>query len=348
MCNPSRVPVTTLDTFAADQRIERFDAVKIDVDVTIILVCWNSLRLTSAAIQTLREHTTGVNYEIIVIDNGSVKDASACELAHRFPEIRLILNHENLGFAAANNQGLALARGRYVLLLNSDTEQTENAIGRAVEYMDAHPRVGVLGVMHRNGDSARTFQRSAAPFPTPMASCRRLIPGISKPKRAMAPNEPPPEGDVDWVTGSFLLARRACLDQVGPLDERFFVYAEDIDLCYQAKKAGWCVRFWPDVSLVHLGSSSADQVDDKTFMLYRNELEFFRKNQPRLATFAFYIVMTTRLWLSTLYQAGRLVARRARWADVRARWNRLWKFMTLRSDRSGLVRSWSLIGGPKP
>ena len=317
------------------------------IDVSIILVCWNSLRLTSAAIQTLRAHTTGVQYEIIVIDNGSAEAASAKELGRCFPDIQLILNPENLGFAAANNQGIALARGRYVLLLNSDTEQTENAIGRAVEYMDAQPHVGILGIMHRNGDPGQTFQRSTAPFPTPIASCRRVIRGTFRKTQAVVPNEPPLEKEVDWVTGSFLFARRACLDQVGPLDERFFVYVEDIDLCYQARKAGWQVRFWPGVSLVHLGSSSADRVADKTFMLYRNELEFFRKNQPRLATFVFYMVMTTRLWLSTLYQAGRLVGRRARWADVRSRWNRLWKFMTLRSDRSGLVRSWSLTGGFK-
>jgi GT2 family glycosyltransferase len=309
------------------------------IDVSIILVCWNSLRLTSAAIQTLREHTTGVRYEIIVIDNGSAEDTSASRLSHRFPDILLILNRENVGFAAANNQGLSVALGRYVLLLNSDTEQTENAIGRAVEYLDAHPQVGILGVMHRNGDPDRTFQRSAAPFPTPMANCRCLILSVFRRTQGMARDEPPPEGEVDWVTGSFLLVRRTCLDQIGPLDDRFFVYAEDIDLCYQARKAGWGVRFWPGVSIVHLGSSSADQIADKTFMLYRNELEFFRKNQPGLATFAFYLVMTTRLGLSTAYQAARLVGRRARWADVRVRWDRWWNFMTLRSDRSGLIRS---------
>ncbi len=309
------------------------------IDVSIILICWNSLRLTSNAIQTLKDHTTGVRYEIIVVNNGSAEETGACEVGRRFPEVRLILNPDNRGFAVANNQGLAVARGRYLLLLNSDTEQTENAVGEAVEYMDAHPKVGILGVMHRNGDPGRTYQPSTAPFPTPMASCRRLLLGARGKPRAVASAQPPPEGDVDWVTGSFLLARRECLDQVGPLDERFFVYNEDIDLCFQAHKAGWEVRFWPGVSMVHLGSSSADQIADKTFMIYRNELEFFRKNHPPLATFAFYALMTTRLWLSTVYLAGRLVVRRARWADVRVRWNRLWNFMTLRSDRSGLVRS---------
>ncbi len=309
------------------------------IDVSIILVCWNSLALTSAAIRTVREHTAGVQFEIIVIDNGSVEDDCAKKLADRFPDVRLILNRENLGFAVANNQGLAVARGRHVLFLNSDTVQTENAIGRAVEYLDAHPGVGILGVMHRNGDRDRTFQQSAAKFPTPMASCRRVIVGTVKKTAALASNEPPPEGDVDWVTGSFLLARRACLDEVGSLDERFFVYAEDIDLCYQTRKFGWRVRFWPGVSLVHFGSSSAERIADKTFMIYRNELEFFRKNYDPLATFAFYAVMTTRLWLSTLYQTGRVFGRQARWAEVWVRWNRLWNFMTLRPDRHGLVRS---------
>jgi GT2 family glycosyltransferase len=309
------------------------------IDVSIILICWNSLRLTSNAIQTLEEHTAGVRYEIIVVDNGSAESTGARGLSQRFPDVRLILNPDNRGFAAANNQGLAVARGRYLLLLNSDTEQTENAIGRAVEYMDAHPKVGILGVMHHNGDPGRTFQPSTASFPTPRASCRRLLVGTRGKARAVAPVQPPPDGNVDWVTGSFLLARRECLDQVGPLDERFFVYNEDIDLCFQARKAGWEVRFWSGVSMVHFGSSSADQLADKTFMIYRNELEFFRKNHPPPATIAFYAVMTTRLWLSTVYLAGRLVVRRARWADVRVRWNRLWNFMTLRSDRNGLVRS---------
>jgi GT2 family glycosyltransferase len=308
------------------------------IDVSVILICWNSLRLTSVAIQTLREHTKGVLYEIIVVDNGSAKDSGATELARRFPDIRVIVNPDNRGFAAANNQGLAVARGRYVLLLNSDTEQTENAIGRAVEYMDTHSDVGILGVMHRNGDPDRTFQPSSAPFPTPSGSCRRLLLDLITNRRLAAPTEPPPEQDVDWVTGSFLLARRTCLDQVGPLDERFFVYAEDIDLCFQARKAGWKVRFWPDVSLVHFGSSSADQVADKTFMLYRNELEFFRKNHLPLATLAYYAVMVARLGLSTLYLAARWVAGRARWAEVRERWNRQWNFMTLQTDRRGLIR----------
>ena len=307
------------------------------IDVSIILISWNSLDLTAAALSTLRYHTTGVNYEVFVIDNGTTKDAGVSELPRRFPWITFIANLTNLGFSRANNQGIKRARGRYVLLLNSDTEQTENAIGQVVEYMDANPDIGILGVMHRNGDLGRTYQSSSAPFPTPASSCARLLFGsIIAPVPATVP---PPERDVDWVTGSFLLIRRACLDQIGPLDERFFVYAEDIDLCFQARKAGWRVRFWPGVSLVHFGSSSADQVADKTFMLYRNEFEFFRKNHPPLATLAFYAVMAARLGLSTIYLAARWLVGRSRWAEVQVRWNRQWSFMTLRSDRWGLIKS---------
>ena len=203
--------------------------------------------------------------------------------------------------------------------------------------MDAHPDVGVLGVMHRNGDPGRTYQPSAAGFPTPLGSTAGLIRGLIRRPRPTAAVGPPPEGDVDWVTGSFFLIRRACLDAVGPLDERFFVYAEDIDWCFQAWRCGWKVRFWPGVSLIHFGSSSASQVTDKTFMLYRNELEFFRKNHPAVTVLVFFAAMTVRLGLSTAYQAIRFLGGRAHWADVRERCRRQWNFMTLRRDRRGLA-----------
>jgi GT2 family glycosyltransferase len=308
-----------------------------DHDVSVILISWNSVELTSTAINTLRERTAGVTYEIIVVDNGSDRDGGAGELARRFPGILVIANPDNRGFAAANNQGLSVARGRYLLLLNSDTLQTENAIGKSVHYMDAHPDVGVLGIAHRNGDSALTHQPSTAAFPTPLRRALGLL--WSFVPHSRYPNttsDVPSEADVDWVVGSFFMIRRACLESVGPLDERFFVYGEDIDWCYQAWRAGWRVRFWPGVSLVHLGSSSASQVCDKTFMLYRNEMRFFRKNFSSASVLACYAAMSARLAASTLYQLFRWMAGRATRLDVRERWRRQRNFMWMESDRRGL------------
>lgn len=306
------------------------------VDVSVILICWNSLELTTAAIRTLREHTAGIRYEVIVVDNGSRGDAAA-ELTRRFADVTVIANSDNLGFAAANNQGLQVARGRYLLLLNSDTEQTENAVGKAVGYMDAHAEVGVLGVAHRNADAEGTYQPSAAAFPSPLTSTRNLLTRWRKSPPHAPHDGLPPECDVDWVTGSFFFIRRTCLEEIGLLDsKRFFVYAEDIDWCFQAQRAGWKIRYWPGVTIRHLGSSSASQVADKTFMIYRNELEFFRKNFHPVPVFLFYLTMSIRLSCSTIYQLVRWLSRRGNWSEVLNRWERQLNFIALRTDRRGL------------
>src|SRR5262249_35300887 len=183
------------------------------VDLSVILVTWNSLDVTSAALTSLREQTQGIACEVFVIDNGTTRDETVSELPRRFPWVRFITNPENRGFTRANNQGIRPARGRYVLLLNNDTVQTENALGKAVHYMDARPCVGALGLMHRNNDADRTFQPSFYEFPKPWREIVRLF-GRRR-GQAVVPTEVPAEQDVDWVCGSFLLLRRACLEQVG-------------------------------------------------------------------------------------------------------------------------------------
>jgi GT2 family glycosyltransferase len=135
------------------------------LDLSIVLVNWNACEMTSAALESIRLHTREISYEIFVTDNGSTRDQSATELPRRFPAIQFIPNNGNMGFSIANNQGIARARGRYVLLLNNDTVQTENALGAAVAYMDTHPEVGGLGIQHRNADAGRSEQPSVG-FPT--------------------------------------------------------------------------------------------------------------------------------------------------------------------------------------
>src|SRR5262249_46478792 len=237
------------------------------IDLSVVLVNWNSLEVTSAALSSLEEYTQGISYEVFVVDNGSTRDQSALELPRRFPSARFLRNDANLGFTRANNQGIRLARGRYVLLLNNDTVQVEDALGAAVGYMDRHPDVGALGIMHRNNDEARSFQPSFFEDPRPWREMAALLGLVRAAPAATA--EPAPEQDVDWVCGSFLMMRRAALEQVGELDERFFIYDEDVDWCLRARRAGWKVRFWPGARMVHLGATSNPLMKDKTFTMFR-------------------------------------------------------------------------------
>jgi GT2 family glycosyltransferase len=300
------------------------------IDLSIILVNWNSLELTSAALASIRAQTSGIAYELFVIDNGSAKDASVAELPRRFPEIVFIANPANLGFTKANNQGIRPARGRYVLLLNNDTIQTENALGAAVQYMDAHPEIGGLGITHRNNDAGKTFQESFFPFARPLADVLALF--------GLARKQPRPqivEQDVDWVCGSFLMMRRACLEQIGMLDERYFIYDEDMDWCLQAKRAGWKVRFWPGASMIHLGASANPHMRDKSMVMFRSHLSYLRKNHSWFAAAAFYLAMSLRLALAFAKTAMRALLGRVSAAEVRLKWNRLLSFGLLRPGRTG-------------
>jgi GT2 family glycosyltransferase len=303
-------------------------------DLSIVLVNWNACEMTSAALESIRSHTREISYEIFVADNGSTRDASATELPRRFPAVQFIPNAGNLGFSVANNQGIVRARGRYVLLLNNDTIQTENALASAVRHMDAHPEVGALGILHRNADAGRSEQPSAFEFPRPWREVANLL-GIRLSADYGAPVRSDVEQDVDWVCGSFLLMRRACLAQIGRLDERFFIYDEDIDWCRRARAAGWKVRFWPGASMVHVGASARPFMKDKTFVHFRSHLSYIRKHHSPAPAVLYYLVMVGRLTLATLWQTTRWLAGAASLAEVRERSNRQMQFALLRPGRAG-------------
>lgn len=303
-------------------------------DLSIVLVNWNACEMTRAALESIAAHTRDISYEIFVIDNGSTRDRSVEELPRRFPSIQFIPNSSNMGFSIANNQGIARARGRYVLLLNNDTIQTENALGAAVRYMDAHKEVGGLGILHRNADAQRSEQASAFGFPRPWREVATLI-GVRWSTDYGAPLRADIEHDVDWVCGSFLLMRRTCVEQIGRLDERFFIYDEDIDWCRRARAAGWTIRFWPGVSMVHVGASARPFMKDKTFVHFRSHLSYIRKHHSSVPAALYYLVMVGRLTLATLWQTMRWLGGAASLAEVRERSSRQLQFALLRPGRTG-------------
>jgi GT2 family glycosyltransferase len=302
-------------------------------DLSIILVNWNSCDITSDAISSIDAQTRDITYEIFVVDNGSTRDRSVEELPRRFPSMTFVRNSANMGFTIANNQGITRSRGRYVLVLNNDTVQTENALAAAVRYMDEHPDVGALGIQHRNPDADRSEQPSAWGFPRPWREIASLI-GVPWADR-FAPVETDAERDVDWVCGSFLMMRRACLEQIGPLDERFFIYDEDVDWCQRAWAAGWKIRFWPGASMIHLGAAARPFMKDKTFVHFRSHLSYIRKHHSWVPAVLYYLVMMGRLTLATFWQAIRWLTGQSPFAEVRERASRQRQFALLRPGRTG-------------
>ena len=315
-------------------------------DLSVILVNWNTCDLTAAAIESIERQTRDLRYEVIVVDNGTTRDDSVRELPRRFPSIRLISNPRNMGFSVSSNQGIATASGRYILLLNSDTIQTEDALSAAVRYMASHPDVGALGILHRNADAMRSTQPSAFRFPRPW---RDVITPLCLPSERwnVASLSDDGERDVDWVCGSFLLMRRECLERVGPLDERFFAYDEDIDWCRRAWEAGWKVRFWPGASMIHVGGAARPFMKDKTFVHFRSRLSYIRKHHTWIPASMYYAFMAGRLSLATVWQALRWLAGRARLADVRERWSRQMQFALLRPGQRGGCGRLRAVAGPR-
>ncbi len=304
------------------------------VRVSIIVVNWNGLEMTSAALRSLQAHAKDVEYELIVVDNGS-HDGSPAELSRRFPEAKLLANQQNEGFSRACNRAARTAVGDYLLFLNNDTVQIEGALSKAVRYLDERPEVGALGIQHLDSSEGRAWQPSAFRFPRPSSDVLACL-GLAR----LAIKE---EGygrtktvDVDWVCGSFLLVRRGAWLLVGEFDERFFVYDEDIDWCLRARRAGVVVRYWPEASMVHLGAASGPRLRDKTFMHFRSRMTYFAKNEPPFWPAAFYLAMSTRLTASSLVQVMKLATGRAGVDDVKERLRRLSSFVSLRSTRAGL------------
>jgi GT2 family glycosyltransferase len=233
-------------------------------DVSIVIVSWNTRDILRDCLASIFAETRGVRFEVIVVDNAS-SDDSVEMIRCEFPEVTLIGNCDNRGFAAANNQGIDAAQGRYVLLLNPDTVVLDGAIDKSVGFADAHPQAAVVGCKVLNSD--RTLQRSCFMFPSALnlfllatyldrLFSRNRFFGRDRMSWWDADDSRP----VDVVSGCFMLVRRETIDQVGKLDERYFMYGEETDWCYRFTKAGWKVLFTPDAQIIHLGGSSSDRV----------------------------------------------------------------------------------------
>jgi GT2 family glycosyltransferase len=238
-------------------------------DLLVILVSFNTRELTKKALRYLLSSVHQLEMEIAIVDNAS-KDNSAEMLEIDFPNIKLVKNIENVGFGRANNQVVPDINSRYVLLLNTDAFVEPDTIAKTVEYLDAHPQTGILGVrlIGRDGE----LQPSCRYFPTPWnIFLQRCGLGSLFKQTAMVDDmswDHASVRDCDWVPGCYFLIRKEVIDQVGLFDPRYFLYYEEIDLCFAAKSAGWHVTYYPYTSVIHLGEESrlgrgADTLDSQ-------------------------------------------------------------------------------------
>jgi N-acetylglucosaminyl-diphospho-decaprenol L-rhamnosyltransferase len=249
--------------------------------LSIIIVSWNTRDLLAACLTSIRVTAGDIVPEVIVVDNASA-DGSSDMVSSEFPEFTVIRSKENLGFAGANNIGMRQARGRYVMLLNSDAELTPGSASRMIEYIERHPDVGLIAPKLVSPDG--TLQINGQKFPTlareilGVLRAPRFFPGLGK--LGWGREDFDVNADVDSLAGACMLVRREVVDTVGGLDEQFFMYFEDVDWCLRIKKAGWRIHYVGEVQIVHgWAQSSAKQGLVKAHgMLHASRYLYFRKH----------------------------------------------------------------------
>jgi GT2 family glycosyltransferase len=261
-------------------------------DVSILIVSWNTCKLLKDCLLSVYDQTKVIDFEVIVIDNAST-DGSAEMVKKEFPQAILISNPDNRGFAAANNQGMKIAKGRYVLLLNPDTIVLDGAIQKSVAYADDHQDIGILGCQVWLNN--KEIQQTCFSFPSvcgliiQKTGLCRMFPrsGVFGREKMVGWNRDT-EREVDVVSGMFMLVRKSAIDQVGLMDEDYFVYAEETDWCFRFRRAGWKCVFTPTARIIHLdgGSKSTEQISVRMFVQQQKSLLIFYKKQRGVVSWA--------------------------------------------------------------
>ncbi len=252
--------------------------------LSIIIVNFNAEMFLVECLDSIYAQTKQISFDIWVVDNNSI-DASVSMIRRNYPLVNLIENKENPGFARANNDAIRKCTGDYVLLLNPDTLILENAIEKMVKFLDKNPRTGIAGckVLNADGTLQLACRRS---IPTPSVAFFRLT-GLSRlfPNSKMMAEynltylDTDKPHEVDAVSGAFLMIRRKVIDNIGTLDERFFMYGEELDWCLRTKNAGWKVMYYPDAEIIHYkGECSKSNSRKAAFEFYRSMYLFHKKH----------------------------------------------------------------------
>ncbi|MBI5568282.1 MAG: glycosyltransferase family 2 protein [Chloroflexi bacterium] len=279
------------------------------MDLSIIIVNWNTRQFLAQCLQALQQTASATDpiahtltcgpyvVEVFVVDNAS-RDDSVSLVRDQFPWVRLIENDQNVGFAPANNQALREYTGRYALLLNSDTEVKSDALRILMDFMEQQPQAGGVGAHLLNGDG--TLQPSCQPMLTPWREFWRLTFLDRVVRRSTYDMERWTDASprrVEVIKGACLLLRSAALERIGLLDEQYFMYTEEVDLCYRLLQDGWTLHWLPTAHVIHFGEASSKQMAEKMYVqLYRSKAQFYRKFGGEARARQFIRLVRTAYW----------------------------------------------------
>jgi len=263
------------------------------VELSIIIVSFNTKKLLVNCINSIRKNVKNLEYEVIVIDNASTDGSvqAVINQQRQDPDIKLIGNRRNLGFGTANNQGMKIAKGKYILLLNSDTLILDGVLGEMVTWMRKHPDVGIASCALKNEDGS--MQGTGGYFPTLIRVFSWMtiqdLPFVDKFIKPFHPMHAKSfqkgtkffnsDKELDWLTGAFLLIRTEVIDKIGYFDKDYFMYVEETDYCYRAKRVGWKIYYLPKWSIVHYGGLSGKR-EEVILAEYKGIKTFYKKHYP--------------------------------------------------------------------
>jgi N-acetylglucosaminyl-diphospho-decaprenol L-rhamnosyltransferase len=250
--------------------------------LSIILVCWNNKAYLDPCLKSLYDSGMKNTFDVVVVDNGST-DGSQQMLEEKYREIKIIQNTGNVGLGKASNQGIEATNGKYVLLLNNDTIVNGSSFDEMVDFLDQNPKAGAVGGKLLNSDG--TVQACYNYFSTLKEEffvatrlgelIRPGYPAIMNAEEVIS---------VEWLGSACLMLRRSALDEVGLLDEEYFIYGDEADLQYRLKKAGWHIYYLPHATTIHFGGRSMDRWKRRK-MVYRGKMIFYEKNYGSLQAF---------------------------------------------------------------
>lgn len=282
-------------------------------DLSIALVNWNNRDYLEQCLESIEAAQLSLSYDVVVADNGST-DGSQQMLAKRFPHVKIVQNEGNVGVARGNNQCIQNSGGRHIYILNNDTVINRESVQAMVRFLDEHPEAGAVGGNLLNPD--RTLQSSFYSFPTLLEEF--LI--VSHIGRCLTPHFPSHNGTwptvrtVDWISSASIVVRRAAIESIGLIDEKYFIYSDETDWQYRLWQAGWKVYYLPQATTIHYGGGSFQPGGKRYTLVYRGRMLFARKHYSRL----YCIVQRTMFALAALGRLGVWLAAQAssKWRAV--------------------------------